>query len=752
MVKTHWSRMGKILIAASSILLAAPAIADEAALFRTRAGENGDGALHAVTLRPTAGWKRVEEIDRDPLSLAQWTSSRTQCSTGASSRISLYAVDVGRNGPNKLMQKWFPEAVKFNVRAPERGFVIVQAEAESRKQQNVIAYPLSDSRITPLAGWIGGVQMVVVAESTTLSINELEDVLRQMLRNPVPIRTKNPAKVDLPFVLANSKWHKALAKRIDEGSKNGLPNALLSQAHAFFADGSGFVPAGQLLLLKAAEGQNRLAQLDLIRLSRRGLLAASISDKPFAEWTKELADLGSEDARYWVAAERKFDEDEAKMSLKPLQDLATCGHPEARRAWAKHLVYAFTKREQAQGRNLVLSIMQSPALEGTLPLTTRVPRAVEAPEFASLKATALLKSACSEDGDPEEVLFAQKADFKVHHSLVQQAAMVPMAANTDAFPELREARRIDQLVSTGEKSKINAALLSACRWNGTEADRDRLVTEVVARRDGIGRWQRFRTCEIITDGRLAGACREQRLSQIRINLDQRLAKTKQQIPAQAVKAFDALRENATSYFDSMLIRSFEQATTAEKVELDQVREQMENEFYDVIVATLGDRLDDQIKDVVTGRKLLLLPPEEDADMFSLKRPKGSTLLLQSELAKLQERMTETMKSIETADRLDMDKAFKKSLLTARAHWLNYQSSFDEFVSKLGSIGVNAAQTKVAAALWFHIEGIYYFEKIRDRQINRSTPKAPEATSVVMNNGKLKVKNRDVAGETSPHAN
>ena len=203
------------------------------ALFRARSGESA-GSIRSVTVKTPAGWRRVTAINQDPLSLAQWTPKDPTCSTGAASRLSLYAVDVGRSGPNKLVQKWFPDALKFNVTEPERGFIIVRAEAEPNKTQAVIAYPLSDEHITPLAGWIGGVNVVFIAESTSQTVEQLEEVVRGAIRDQLAVKTANAKAMDVPFVLFNDKWHKSLGDRLDLASKRGEPNALVSKAYSMF--------------------------------------------------------------------------------------------------------------------------------------------------------------------------------------------------------------------------------------------------------------------------------------------------------------------------------------------------------------------------------------------------------------------------------------------------------------------------------------------------------------------------------------
>lgn len=708
---------------------------EKMALFRARSGDFSAGTMRSVSVMPPSGWRRVSAINQDPLSLAQWTPKDPVCSTGAASRLSLYAVDVGKEGPNKLMQKWFPDALKFHVSEPERGFVIVRAEAEANRPQAVLAFPLSEEHVTPLAGWIGGVNVLFVAESTTLPAEGLETIVRTAIRNQVPVRTANARAMDVPFVLFNKQWHKTLGDRLEEAAKRGEPNALVSKAYSMFNDADGFVPAGLQLLYKAADKGHALAQLDLIRLSRRQLLTIEVPDEKLKEWSKKLADAGSDDARLWATENRPFDEVDSKIpGLDNLKKLATCGQPEARRIWAKFLVQSFKAGDRFNGRNIVMGLMRQPPLEGTLPITTRVPRAVEAPAIQQLKAAALLKTACPNEEDPEQDLFANKDDFKIEKKKSKkETAVVAAVTETDDIPELKEAQTLDKMVNSGSMKTLKEAQKRACKWSGSEDDRDSLVIEIAARHnDAYGKWRRFRACDVIKENVMAGFCREKEQRQAKINTEARYRDILVTASPELRNSIANLRGKATVFHDTLLEKSYASAkNTAQKIELDRTHRQLEIEFLDLVAATLNQDLQNQIKDVVTGRKLLLLPPSTEEAAFTLKRQPASALFMKKELERLEARIQETIKSIDEADREDLNKEFKKSLFAAYETWKAYRESYTAFSAKLAEQGRSSASVQAAADLWFHIQGIYYFEKIRDREINRSQV-PPEAERLVSN--------------------
>lgn len=705
-----------------------------AALFRARSGHFSVGTIRSVSVSAPDGWRRVTAINKDPLSLAQWTPSETKCATGAASRLSIYAVDVGRSGPHKLMQKWFPDALRFNVAEQERGFVIVRAEAEPGKTQSVIAYPLSDEHITPLAGFVNGVNLLLIAESISQTAEELEKVVRTAIRNQIPVRTENAAAMDVPYVLFNNQWHKSIADRLEERSKRGEPNALISKAYSMFNSADGFVPAGQQLLYKAAEQGHQLAQLDLIRLYRRRLLTLDIPEAKLKEWSKALAKAGSDDARFWATEERKFSEaDPSLAGHEELKKLSACGQPEARRTWAKLLVQSFKASDRFNGRAIVMNLMRLPPLEGTLPITTRVPRAVEAPNTQQLKAAALLKTACPTQGDPEQELFAQAEDFKIEKKqkkdFVTGAMTVAIAdeeepesenAKPRELPELSEARVLDKMVNSGSMKTLKEAQQIACRWPGGEQDRNNLVIEIAARHnDGFGKWRRFRTCDIVKENTIASNCREQEFRQARLNSETKYRDILVSVDSELRNPVASLRAKATSFHEALLASSYAVAgTNAEKLELDRLRREMEAEFLNLVGASLTQDLQNQIKDVVTGRKLLVLPPSEAEATFTLKRQPASPSFLKKELERLETRMGETMKAIQESDREDLSKNFKKGFAAAQDAWKAYRASYNAFASKLTEQGKGAPNMQIAADLWFHIQGIYYFEQIRDREISR----------------------------------
>lgn len=706
---------------ATTVTAVTAPVTDSKALFRARSGDFSVGTMRSVSINAPKGWRRVDSVNQDPLSLAQWTPKDLMCATGASSRLSLYAVDVGLSGPHRLMQTWFPDALKFHVSDQERGFVIVRAEAEANRTQAVMAFPLSDQHITPLAGWIGGVNVLFVAESTILSAEKLEETVRAAIRNQIPVKTPNARAMDVPFVLFNQKWHKSLAERLESASKRGEPNALVSRAYSLFNDADGFVPVGQALLMKAAERGHPLAQLDLIRLSRRSLLTIDVSDAKLEQWSKALALSGAEDARFWTTQNRPFDEVDAKVpGLDSLKKLAACGQPEARRTWAKHLVQSFKASDRYNGQNIVMSLMRAPPLEGTLPITTRPPRAVEAPATEELKAAALLKTACPNEEDPEQDLFASGDDFKIPKRKSKVTKDDKLVAESDEFPELKEAATLDRMVNSGSMKTLKEAQKLACDWKGSESDRDNLVIEIAARHnDGFGKWRRFRSCDVIKENVMAGFCRDKELNQAKINSEKRYRDILVTVAPELRNPVAALRLKATAFHEALLEKSYAMTKNVrEKSELDRVRRQMETEFLDLVGATINQNLQSDIRDVITGRRLLLLPPQEEEAMFTLKRQPASALFMKKELERLDERMKLTMTSIEEADKEDLSKEFKVSLKAAHNAWTAYRASYAAFLSALGDSGVNVAPIQAAADLWFHIEGIYYFEQIRDREINR----------------------------------
>ena len=697
------------------------------ALFRARSGDFSVGTMRSVSISAPEGWRRVSLINKDPLSLAQWTSLETRCSTGAASRLSVYAVDVGSEGPHKLMHKWFPDALRFNVTEQERGFIIVRAEAETGKTQSVIAYPLSDQHITPLAGAVTGVNVVFIAESTTLSPEDLEKTVRAAIRNQIPVRTASASKIDVPYVLFNQQWHKSIADRLEERSNHGEPNALVSKAFSMFNSADGFVPAGQQLLYKAAEKGHPLAQLDLIRLNRRRLLTLDISEQKLKEWSKALAKAGSDDAQFWATEERKFSEaDPSLAGHAELKKLSACGQPEARRTWAKLLVQSFKASDRFNGRAIVMNLMRSPPLEGTLPITTRVPRAVEAPAIEQLKAAALLKTACPKQDDPEQELFAQAEDFKLERvAKTQDPTDAPSAEADDVvaskvLPEINEARVLDKMVNSGNMKTLAEAQQLACKWPGGEQDRNSLVIEIAARHnDGFGKWRRFRTCDILKENTVASECRLQEFRQARLNTETKYRDILVSIDSALRNPVANLRAKASAFHDALLTPSYSVArSNAEKLELDRMRRQMESEFLNLVGASVTQDLQNQIKDVVTGRKLLLLPPSEAEATFSLRRQPASASFLKKELERLEARMTETMKSISDSDREDLGKDFKKGFFAAFEAWKAYRASYNSFASKLAEAGKSGPNAQSAADLWFHIQAIYYFEQIRDREIGR----------------------------------
>lgn len=717
------------------------------ALFRSRVGDGTTGAVKTVGIRPIKGWRAVDQINRDPLSLAQWVPTNPKCTTGAFTRISLYAVDVGSSGPHRLIQKWLPEASSFQVMSPEAGFAIVRAierarsDAPSAATQTVIAYPYSDQFITPLAGWIGGVNILFVAESTVADIESLEQDLRKMIQSRYVAPTKASNKIDQPFVLFGKKWHKALQARWEEAEKQKQPLALVSQAYALFGEAGAYVPQGQNLLLKAANLGHEASKMDLVRLARRSLLSVDLAPEIVEAWEKDLSQKGSEDAKFW-AAERALISDEAQKNQTTMRSLASCGQPEARRYWTKKQVQSFNSRERYLGRLAVVNMMQSPPLEATLPITTRVPRAVEAPAIQQLKEAAVLKTACPNEDDPDESLFLKKTDFKTAKSFEKNQQLKSdtlQPQEEEGFPELKGVTRLDKLANAGNQAQLKEALKLACKWPGSEDDRRNLVVELAIRRDGLGKWKRFRACSVIKEYQLSKVCRDRDLRQAKLNLETRFndilinAGMSYEAAPEAVTAAMSFRKKAVEFADRLLEKSYAQATTLqENRELDQIRYALENEFMSLLAATLNNAdamgLDSQIGEIVTGRRLLMLPTEEENMNFALRRQAPTEKFMKRELERLEARVKETMRSIEEADKIDLSNDFKAGLAAAHAAWTEYRKAHSRFVARVSESHPQVGRHGAAAELWFHIQGIYYFEMLRDRQMSRVPDSAVRAVS------------------------
>lgn len=708
-------------------------------LFRSRLGDGSAGAVRTVGVKPPKGWRVVDRINRDPLSLAQWVPNQPKCSTGAATRISVYAVDVGSQGPHRLVQRWLPSANSFQVVAPESGFAIVRAhttvradsEAADGAAQTVIAYPYSEQFITPLAGWVGGVNILFVAESTSTSLDELEQSLRQTIRGRYAVSAKAVHAIDQPFVLFGKKWHKALQARWQEAEKKKQPLALVSQAYALFGEAGAYVPQGQNLLLKAAEMGHDPSKMDLVRLARRSLMTVDVAPEMLEAWENDLAKKGSEDAKFW-SAERGLMAEETDKNQVTMRGLANCGQPEAKRFWTKTQVQSFNSRERYLGRLAVVNMMQEPPLEATLPITTRVPRAVEAPAIQQLKEAAVLKTACPNEDDPDETLFVKKTDFKTAKSFKKNQKLKAQSLEQpeeEEFPELKEASRMDRLANAGSQAQLRDALKIACKWSGSETDRQNLIVELAIRRDGLGKWKRFRSCSVIKEHQMAKVCRDRDLKQAKINLDTRFnniliaAGMSYNEAPEAVTAATVFRKKAMEFADRLLEKSYAQATSVrETKELDEIRYSLESEFMSLLGATLNREdamgLESQIGEVVTGRRLLMLPAEDGNMDFALKRQAPTEKFLKRELERLEARLKDTMQSIQEADKIDLSPSFKEGLSSAREAWEEYRKAHARFVAKVAEAHPHVSRHGAAAQLWFHIEGVYYFEKLRDRQMSR----------------------------------
>jgi hypothetical protein len=235
---------------------------------------------------------------------------------------------------------------------------------------------------------------------------------------------------------------------------------------------------------------------------------------------------------------------------------------------------------------------------------------------------------------------------------------------------------------------------------------------------------------------MAEFCRAQVLKQTKVNLDTRFndiliaAGLSSAEAPQTVVAAQALRKKAAEFFDKLLEKSYQQASSLrEKSELDETRRQMESEFMGLLAATLskedGMSLKSQIGDVVTGRRLLVLPAESADASFSLERQAPSPKFLKKELERLETRLKETLLTIDEAAKEDISTDFKKGLREAHTAWVEYQKAYSSFVEKIKVTHPQVSNHQLAAELWFYIEGIFYLEKLRDRQISRVVPDEDE---------------------------
>lgn len=692
-----------------SLLAYSPDRADaEEAMFRA----NGP-----VALFPPAPWKHVGPLNRDPLSIAQWVRGQ-ECSSGSSQRLTLFNVDMGLSGPQRLVQRWFASAHRLQVLAPEAGFVLIKAES-ANSTSGVLAFPESDRAITPVLGWIGGVKVVLVGE--TASANDLvtlEADIRATLRSMRKVTAKNSRSLDKPYVLNAKTWNKSLAAELKRAAEK-RPNAKMSLAYGHFSEAAGFVPAGQEWLRKAAIAGHGPAQAERIRLSRADILAVGIDTELLTKWSAELAAAGHVDERFIAAVNRPFDPNETTEHLKPLEELVSCGHREAKLIWAKHLAESFDKKERDAGKRLVMRLMQTPMLESELPVYGRAPLKTDAPTLVTVKKAALLKNACVEE--PETDLFVKKSDFMIPKQRPVAAATLSLL-ESDPLPELRAARELDKLVNSGDRKKLRTAQRIACEWAGSEKDREELIVEVRARRDGFGRWRRFRTCDAVTDSKMVATCAEQENRQASINNEVQFQKLLKLAGPARTEELVELRALATAYGEAIWRAAQARAEETERREIDRIRNQVEAEFVGMAKALLSNSLEREVGEALTAKRLLVLQPEDGRADFAIFRQPASSGFMRKEQLRLEARMAETMKSIDDADRDDLDTEFKKQVKQAMAAWAQYKTKFEILSAQVQSSDSAAlaptSDARFAATVWFYVAGIDRLEQLRDRELGR----------------------------------
>ena len=708
MAKTY--TVQKIVSVACSCVLGrladSPAYAEDA-MFRA----NGP-----VALVPPAPWKFVGPLNRDPISVAQWARGQ-ECSSGASQRLTLFNVDMGLSGPQRLVQRWFTNAHRLQVLAPEAGFILIKAES-ANSTSGVLAFPESDRVITPVLGWIGGVKVVLVGEAASANdLVSLEADLRTTLRSMRKVSARKSRSLDIPYVLAAKSWNKFLVTELKRNAEK-QPNAKMSLAYGHFNEASGFVPAGQEWLRKAALEGHGPAQAELLRLSRAEMLAVGIDTEQLVKWSSELADSGHIEERFIAALNRPFDPNETTEHLKPLEPLVSCGHREARLIWAKHLAESFDQKERGAGKRLVMRLMQTPMLESELPVHVRVPVKTFAPTLATLKKAALLKAACVEEPDAD--LFVKKSDFAIPKQRPVAAATVSLL-ESDPFPELRAARELDKLVNSGDRKKLRKAQRLACDWAGSEKDREELIVEVRARRDGFGRWKRFRTCDAVTDGKMVATCAEQENRQASINNEVQFQKLLRLAGPARTEQLVELRTLATAYGEAIWRAAQTRAEATERREVDRLRNQVEAEFIGMVKALLSNSLEREVGEALTAKRLLVLQAKGGSADVAIFRQPASSGFMRKEQLRLEARMAETMKAIDEADRDDLNTEFKKEVKLAMKAWAQYKTKFETLSVQVQSdpaVLAQSADARFAATVWFYVAGIDRLEQLRDRELGR----------------------------------
>lgn len=669
-----------------------------------------------VRIGSVKGWRRLGAAEMPSLSLAAWVptvqNSGRECSDGSPSRITAYIVDVGRFTPQKLMQAWFPRAIRYDALGQESEFILISAEQDQSSDhriQTVVAVSGDSNQLTPLIGRTPGLRLVFVAESTALNKEALQQGLRQVLTAQIPTAAA-PMLVrrNQPIVKLGKTWSPGVEKHLEIGVKAEQPEAMMSLAYGLFLDAKGLVPGGQKWVVRAAEKGHLAARLELIRLKKRGLLTVDLSNETLSRWQSELSELGNSEARYLQAYQhlmQNLDQPKAEH-VRPLHKLGACGQPEARRHYAKTLMESFKPKTARKGQYLVVDLMLKPPLQLTVPPLIRQTRADwDAPEIEELKQAALLRSACTGDEDPDPSLYVKKEDFslkKRKRVLKQSERQLEVA---------KQIQLIDQLANGGSKAKVKQALSVACNWMGAEVDRERLIVELRAREIGLGQWVRMRSCDHVTDERTRLVCRDQQLKKTELVHQIRMRKLRKLVPQNAIELLAKLESSALDFHQNLLSPGYERAGWAEKRELDDIASQLNQEFAALVSSTISGQVSQEIRDVVTSRSLLLVPEAVNGSVSVARKP-ATVGLLKFELEKLKAKLTETLAEVDAAALDDLSPRAKEGFKLAHASWQNYLKSYEDFATAVGA-------STLEPNVWLHMQGLYFFEKIKEIEMSRA---------------------------------
>jgi len=669
-----------------------------------------------VQISSIEGWQRLGPAEVPSLGLAAWVATPEyggrKCADGSPSRITAYIVDVGRFTPQKLMQAWYPRAIRYEALGEESQFVLISAEHEAIRTDRtriVVAVSGNSDLITPLFGRTPGLRVVFVAESTSLKTEDLQSQLKTLLRSQSAVAAP-PSSVrrNQPIVKIGKSWSPGIEKHLKAAEKERLPEALMSLAYGLFVDAKGLVPGGQMLIKQAADLGLAAARVELIRMKKIGQLSIEIAPETLASWQTELAMQGNSEMQYLDAYKKLMAHlDQPKVEhIRPLHRLGACGQPEAQRHYAKSLMESFKPKTARKGQYLVVDMMLKPAVRMTVPPLIRDTRGDwDSPQLEDLKQTALLRSACNGEEDPDPALYVKKEDFSLKK---KKRAMPTQERDAEVG---RQLDQIDKLANGGSKAKVKEALSVACAWLGSEADREKLIVELKAREIGLGRWNRMRSCEYITDERTQAICRERQIKKIELVHRVRMDKLKALVPESTRPQLARLETAAMAFHNALLSSAYEKASWTELSEIDELKSQLNQEFAALVSSTATGRVSDEIRDVVTSRSLLLVP-ESGSGSMSVTRKPATTGLLKVELDKFKLKMRELIVDVDNAALDDLSPRAKLGFKQAFAAWNEYLSAYSSFAQSVGA-------TQLEPSLWLHMQALYFFEKTKDFELSRA---------------------------------